>query len=95
MCDKCEGLAFNETHTKMHTLVRVSKKVEEEDLSVEGRLRFVESELAEIKQLLTKLVEKDTEGPPSDPLTKGDLPAVATEVESAQPEEEPGAMKNT
>ena len=94
ICDNCEhkGLAFDETHTKMHTLARVSEEVEEEELSVERRLRFVEGELAEIKQLLAKLVEKSAEWSPSDPLTKGDLRAVA--IETVPQPEEPRTTRN-
>lgn len=84
----------------MHTLVRVSEKVEEKELSVEERLQLVEDELAKIRrlhveeelakirQLLAKLVDKGTEGSPSDPLTKGDLQAAVIEAESVQLEEE-------
>ena len=95
ICDKCEykGLAFNKTHTKMHTIVRVSEKVEEKELSVEERLRLVEDELAKIRQLfvgdeltkirqlLAKLAENGDERSPDDPLTKGDLQVAAIEVE--------------
>lgn len=80
----------------MHTLVRVSEKDEEKEISVEERLRLVEDELARMGQLLARLVEKSTEGSPSDPLTKDDLQAAvievgdqATVIESDQPEEEP------
>ena len=96
ICDSCEHkeLAFNETHTKMHTLVRISEEVEENELSMEDRLRLVEDELAKMRQLLTKLVERGIEGSPSDPLTKGDLRVAVTEAESTQPEEEPGTTEN-
>ena len=82
ICADCEykGLAFNETHTKKHTLVRVIQKVEESKVSteerlkaVEGHLESVESELLKVRQLLSKLFEKGAEGSPSDPLTKGDI----------------------
>jgi len=72
----------------MHTLVRVSKKVEEKELSVEERLRLVEDELTKMGELLAQLVKKSTEGSPSDPLTKGDIQAAVIEAESARPEEE-------
>ena len=90
ICDDCEykGLAFSETHTKMHTLARISEKVEEKELSTNERLQLVEDELAKMRQLLTKLVERCIEGSPSDPLTKGDLRVAATEAESTQPGEE-------
>jgi len=92
ICDNCEhkGLAFNETHTTMHTLVRVSEKVEEKVLSMEERLQLVEGELTKMSQLLAMLVGKSTEGSPGDPLTKGDLRAAAIEVQSTQLEEESG-----
>lgn len=82
ICADCEykGLAFNETHTKKHTLVRVVQKVEESKVSteerlkaVEGHLESVEGELLKVRQLLSKLFEKGAEGSPSDPLTKGDI----------------------
>jgi hypothetical protein len=40
ICAECEhvGLAFNETHTKKHPLVRVAYKVEEFKISTEERL---------------------------------------------------------
>ena len=90
ICDDCEhkGLAFDETHTTMHTLVRVSEKVEEEEISVEDRLQLVEHELTKIRHILTKLVEKGSEGSPGDPLTKGDLQAAVIEAESVQSEAE-------
>jgi len=78
----------------MHTLVRVSEKVEEKEVSMEERLRLVEDELAKMGQLLAQLVKKSTEGSPSDPLTKGDFHAAVVEAESAQPEEEPGTEEN-
>jgi len=46
----------------MHTIVRVSEKVEENILSMEERLRLVEGELGKMRQLLAKLVEKCSEG---------------------------------
>ena len=87
ICADCEykGLAFNETHTKKHTLVRVIQKVEESNVSteerlkaVEGHLASVEGELLKVRQLLSKLFEKGAEGSPSDPLTKGDILDAAT-----------------
>ena len=87
ICANCEYkcLAFNETHTKKHTLVRVIQKVEESKVSteerlkaVEGHLESVESELLKVRQLLSKLFEKGAEGSPSDPLTKGDILEAAT-----------------
>ena len=40
ICDDCEHrqLAFDKTHTKMHTIVRVSEKGEENQVSVEEGL---------------------------------------------------------
>ena len=64
ICDSCEHkqLAFDDEHTKMHTIVRVSEKVEENALSMEERLRLVEGELGKMRQLLAKLVEKGSGG---------------------------------
>lgn len=45
----------------MHTIVRVSKKVEANILSTEERLQLVEGELGKIRQLLAKLVEKGSQ----------------------------------
>ena len=87
ICADCEYkcLAFNETHTKKHTLVRVIQKVEESKVSMEesfkavkGQLESLEGELLKVKQLLSKLFEKGAEGSPSDPLTKGDILDAAT-----------------
>lgn len=100
ICDDCEykQLAFDETHTEMHTIVRVTEGVEEEELSVEDRLRLVEDELGRVKQLLLKLVEKGLEGSSSDPLTKADLQMAAMEIESDRGhlvlEEEAGTKGN-
>ena len=82
ICADCEHkcLAFNDTHTKKHTLVRVIKKVEESKVSteerlktLEGQLGSVQEELSKMRQLFEKLFEKGAEGSPSDPLTKGDV----------------------
>ena len=82
ICADCEykGLAFNDTHTKKHTLVRVTRKVEESKVSteerlkaLEGQLGSVQEELSKMRQLFSKLFEKGAEGSPSDPLTKGDV----------------------
>ena len=75
ICDNCEykQLAFGKVHTKMHTLVRVSEKIEGEELSTEERLRLVEGELWKMRQLLARLVEKGLEGSPGDPLKKNDI----------------------
>jgi len=68
ICDNCEHkqLAFDHTHTKMHTIVRVSEKVEENKLSMEERLQLVEGELGKMRQLLTKLVEKGSQRVPEE-----------------------------
>ena len=62
MCDNCEHkqLAFDATHTKMHTIVRVSKRNERE-LSTEERLRLVEDELAKMRQVIASLSGKSSE----------------------------------
>ena len=82
ICADCEdeSLAFNEIHTKKHTLVRVFQKVEESKVSTEERLKAfegqlgsVQNELSKMRQLLSKLFEKGAEGSPSDPFTKGDI----------------------
>ena len=67
ICNECErnNLTFNETHTKMHTvLVSVSEEAEKER-STEERLQCLENELttvrqtvAEMKQCLETLVGK-------------------------------------
>ena len=56
------------THTKMHTMVRVSEKVAKER-STEERLQFLEDELvkisqslAKVGQSLAKLIEKGSHG---------------------------------
>ena len=82
ICADCEHgcLAFNATHIKKHTLVRVIQKVEESKVSteerlkaLEGQLGSVQEELSKMRQLFSKLFEKGAEGSPSDPLTKGDV----------------------
>lgn len=85
ICDNCERshLVFNEAHTKLHTVVRVTKEAEKER-SVEERLQFLEEKLGKIEQILGKLVEGGNE-----PLTKDDLRAAVVEVESAQSDKKP------
>ena len=104
ICDDCERTqaAFDDgdgddKHTRLHTIVRVSERVEETELTIEDRLKLLEDELGKMRQLLSKLVEKGTEGSPGDPITKGDLQAPAVETEPAQPipEEVPGTSENT
>ena len=72
ICDDCEHkqLAFGKTHTRMHTIVRVSDDVAKE-LSTEERLRLVEDELARARQTLQKLFEKGEAGS-----VPGSFPAV-------------------
>jgi hypothetical protein len=53
------------THTKMHTIVRVSDEVEKE-LSLEERLRLVEDELVKVRQTLEGLVKRGEAGPVPD-----------------------------
>ena len=99
ICDNCEHkqLAFGKVHTKMHTIVRVSEKVEKKEVSTEERLQIVEDKLEKMMQLLARLVEKGMEGSPSDPFTKGDVQVAVIETESAQPvtEEEAGTTENS
>lgn len=82
----------------MHTIVRVTDKVEEKELSMEDRLRLVEDELGRMRQLLVKLVEKGLEGSPNDPLTKGDLQMAVAEIKpdpgQLAPEEEAGTTED-
>ena len=81
----------------MHTIVRVSEKVEEVELSTEERLRLVEDKLGKMTQLLAKLVEKGLEGSPSDPFTKGDVQVAVVGTGSARlvAEEEAGTTENS
>ena len=81
----------------MHTIVRVSKHVEEKEFSTEERLRLVEDKLEKVVQLLARLVEKGLEGSPSDPFTKGDVQVAVIETESAQlvTKEEAGTTENS
>lgn len=62
ICDGCEHkqIAFDEVHTKMHTIVRVSEKAEEMEISMEERLRLIEDKLANMMGILERLVEKST-----------------------------------
>jgi len=68
ICDNCEYkfLAFNEIHTKKHTLVRVVEKVVETVASTEERLRAVEGQLesvqAKMEELLSRFLGNSTEG---------------------------------
>jgi hypothetical protein len=56
ICDDCEcgGLAFNETHTKMHTIVRLPWQVGKE-ISMEERLRLLEDELTKVRRILVEM----------------------------------------
>lgn len=115
ICGDCEykRLAFNDTHTKNHALVRIVQKVEESKVSmeekleafegklgsvegqlgsvegrlgslegrlesVEGRLGSIQDELLKMRQLLSMLYEKGTEGSPGDPPTKDDVLGAVT-----------------
>ena len=108
ICDDCEykNLALSETHTEMHTVVRITEgetehstearlqiledklakteetlankltKIDEERLqSLEDKLAKTEeilgSRLAKIEEMLTKLMEKSTDGSRGDPPTRG------------------------
>jgi len=57
ICADCEHkrIAFNDTHTKKHTLVRVVRKVEESRVSTEERLKAVEEQLGSVKGQLGSL----------------------------------------
>ena len=100
ICDNCErdGPAFNDSHMRMHTVMRISIS-EEVEKSTQERLRLVEDELAkmrqnlmevtktiaEMKQTLGKLVERSGEWSQGGLLTKGDLKTVVNEaVKSAE-----------
>jgi hypothetical protein len=52
ICDDCEPsqLSFDGTHTKMHTVVRVSDGDEGKGSSTEEQLRLVKDELARMRQ---------------------------------------------
>ena len=52
ICDRCElsQRSFNKTHTKMHTVVRVSDEDEGKEPSTEEQLRLVKDELAKMRQ---------------------------------------------
>jgi hypothetical protein len=55
ICDDCEhkNLALNETHTEMHTVVRITE--EQKKCSTEERLQFLKDKLAKIEEILAKL----------------------------------------
>jgi hypothetical protein len=86
ICDDCEHkrLVFDGTHTEMHTIVRVSERGQEKQLSMEERMQLVEDELAKVRRTLAKLVEKSTEGSQSEPLTRGDIRAAAIGLEATE-----------
>lgn len=54
----------------MHTIVRVSEKVEEGGTSTEERLRLVEDKLENMMRILEKLVEKSAGGSQSAPFAE-------------------------
>ena len=60
ICDNCEhkDLALNETHTVLHRVVRVPEEVGVKERSTGERLQFLEDELAKVKGMLERLVEK-------------------------------------
>ena len=51
ICADCEhkGLAFSDTHTRKHALVRVVQKVENSKISMEERLGAVEGQLGSVE----------------------------------------------
>lgn len=55
ICDDCEhkNLALSETHTKMHTVIRITEK--EEKRSMEERLQFLEDEMVKVRQSLVDM----------------------------------------
>lgn len=79
ICDDCEhnNLAFDEIHTKLHTIARVSEEAEKER-STEERLQFLEDKMAameqslvEARQILGKLAEESAERLHNKSSTKG------------------------
>ena len=92
ICEDCEygSLAFNDVHTKNHTLVRVVEKMTETVVSTEERLRTVEGHLESVQVrlgrmelLLSKLLQKGIEDSLDEAITKRDIQAV---VESGNAE---------
>lgn len=83
ICDDCEYkcLAFNDVHTKKHILVRVTEKVVEAVASTEDRLQAVEGRLEKMEALLSKLLERGSEGSPDGALAKPDIQAAIEELE--------------
>lgn len=93
ICEDCEYkcLAFNEVHTKKHTLVRVVEKVTDTVVSTEERLRTVEGHLESVQVrlgrmelLLSKLLEKGTEGSLDEAITKRDIQAVVEQSKNTE-----------
>lgn len=90
ICDDCEYkcLAFSDTHTKKHTLVRVVEKVVETVLSTEERLRAVEGQLHTVQEkmemILSRFLGKDAEGSPGEAIAKGDTKVVVKESTSPE-----------
>ena len=60
ICADCEHkcLAFNDTHTKKHALVRVTRKVEESKVSMEERLKAVDERLGSVEGQLGSVKEQ-------------------------------------
>jgi hypothetical protein len=96
VCDNCghRNLALGEGHTKMHSTVRISGKVEpstEERLQLlENKLGRIEETLAGLGRTLGMLVEKSAGG---ELLAKGDPLVAAIEVGSGGLEGEPGTAE--
>ena len=94
ICDDCEYkcLAFNNVHTKKHTLVRVVEKVVETVISTEERLRIVEGHLESVQQMmeviLSKLMGKSTEGSADEAITRGDIRAMVEELKNPEPDKQ-------
>ena len=103
ICDDCEYkcLAFNDVHTKQHTLVRVFEKVTETVVSTEERLRTVEGHLESVQVrlgrmelLLSKLLQKGIEGSLDEAITKRDIQAVVEESINAESEDQEANTNN-
>ena len=76
ICDDCEhkDLALNDIHTALHRVARVPEEVKVKERSTVERLQFLEDELAKMKQMLERLVERSTEGFRDESLTNGNPP---------------------
>ena len=78
ICEGCEYkcLAFDDVHTRKHALARAVEKGVE-TVSTEERPRTVEARLERTEVLLSKHLEKGTEGSPTGAITKRDIRAIA------------------